>query len=110
MDQPVGLCSVLCKEHQVRWSKAPRMHQGRMSLMDFTFAHGRKQSSLAVRVPKALIQSSYRLGRDEEVFKAFCFRIFIELAQSGLITALKSSYVITRSDVLCQCVCAHTYV
>lgn len=76
-------------------------------LTDFAFAHGRKQSPLGGRVPKAFIQASCRLERTEKAFKAFCFRSFIELAQSGLITVLKSSFVL-RMPGCSVSVCAST--
>lgn len=66
MDWPVALHSVLCKEG----AKSGSCHAGRMSLLDSAFAHGRNQSSLGARVPKALIQASYRLERGEKAFMA----------------------------------------
>lgn len=83
------------------------MHAG--CLIDFVFAHGRRQSLLGGRAPKAFIQASCRLERGEKAFKAFCFRSFTELAQSGLITVLKSSYVITmRGCAVSVCACGST--
>lgn len=76
MDWPVALHVVLWKES----AKSAGCRAGRMSLLDFAFVHGRKQSSLPVRVPKTLIQASYRLERGQKTFKAFCFRSSIELA------------------------------
>lgn len=86
-------------------------HAGRMFLLDLAFAHGRKQSCLGARVSKAFTQASYWLEREEKAFQPFCSRSFTELAQSGLLIVLKSSYVVTILVFFVSvCLYAHTCV
>lgn len=87
-DKAVALPSVLRKENA--WSASCRA--GRMSLMDFVFACGKKKSYTGARVPTAFIQARWRSGRGQKAVKAFCFKNFSELRQPLLIILLKSSY------------------